>query len=113
VRGFGGKPIVKFQNTRFKLAEMATYIDIVRSYTYRVARMYDQGKNVRKEPAVVKLFPAEIVLKVLAYSMQIHGGYGYMMEYPIQRFWRDGRLYTVTEGTSEIQRLIIAKELGL
>ena len=108
-----GKPIVKFQNTRFKLAEMATYIDIMRSYTYRVARMYDTGKNVRKEAAMVKLFTAEIVQKILAYSMQIHGGYGYMMEYPIQRFWRDGRLYTVTEGTSEIQRLIIAKELGL
>ena len=108
-----GKPIVKFQNTRFKLAEMATHIDIMRSYTYRVARMYDQGKNVRKEAAMVKLFTAEIVQKVLADSMQIHGGYGYMMEYPIQRFWRDGRLYTITEGTSEIQRLIIAKELGL
>ena len=108
-----GKPIVKFQNTRFKLAEMATYIDIMRSYTYRVARMYDQGEKVRKEAAMVKLFTAEIVQKILADSMQIHGGYGYMMEYPIQRFWRDGRLYTVTEGTSEIQRLIIAKELGL
>ena len=108
-----GKPIVKFQNTRFKLAEMATHIDIMRSYTYRVARMYDQGKNVRKEAAMVKLFTADIVQKVLADSMQIHGGYGYMMEYPIQRLWRDGRLYTVTEGTSEIQRMIIAKELGL
>jgi alkylation response protein AidB-like acyl-CoA dehydrogenase len=108
-----GKPIVKFQNTRFKLAEMATFVDIMRSYTYRVARMYDQGRNVRKEAAMVKLFTAEIVQKVLAQSMQIHGGYGYMMEYPIQRFWRDGRLYTVTEGTSEIQRMIIAKELGL
>jgi len=112
-RGQFGKPIVKFQNTRFKLAEMATHIDIMRSYTYRVARMYDQGEKVRKEAAMVKLFTAEIVQKILAYSMQIHGGYGYMMEYPIQRFWRDGRLYTVTEGTSEIQRLIIAKELGL
>ena len=72
-----------------------------------------RGKTVRKEAAMVKLFTAEIVQKVLADSMQIHGGYGYMMEYPIQRFWRDGRLYTVTEGTSEIQRMIIAKELGL
>jgi len=108
-----GQPIVKFQNTRFKLAEMATHIDVMRSYTYQVARMYDQGKNVRKEAAMVKLFTADILQKILAQSMQIHGGYGYMMEYPIQRFWRDGRLYTVTEGTSEIQRMIIAKELGL
>ena len=108
-----GKPIIKFQNTRFKLAEIATDVDVMRTYTYRVAWMYDQGKNVRKEAAMVKLFTAEIVQKILNQCMQIHGGYGYMMEYPIQRFWRDGRLYTITEGTSEIQRLIIAKELDL
>jgi len=108
-----GKPIIKFQNTRFQLAEIATNVDVMRTYTYRVAWMYDQGKNVRKEAAMVKLFTAEIVQKILNQCMQIHGGYGYMMEYPIQRFWRDGRLYTITEGTSEIQRLIIAKELGL
>ncbi|MBW1924598.1 MAG: acyl-CoA dehydrogenase family protein [Deltaproteobacteria bacterium] len=108
-----GKPIVKFQNTRFKLAEIATQVDVMRTYTYRVAHLYDQGKNVRKEAAMVKLFTAEILQKILGLCMQIHGGYGYMMEYPIQRFWRDGRLYTVTEGTSEIQRMIIAKELGL
>jgi alkylation response protein AidB-like acyl-CoA dehydrogenase len=108
-----GKPIIKFQATRFKLAEMAMNIDIMRSYTYRVAALYDMGKPVRKEAAMVKLFTAETVQKILADSMQIHGGYGYMMEYPIQRFWRDGRLFTVTEGTSEIQRLVISKELGL
>jgi len=108
-----GKPIVKFQNTRFKLVEMAMHIDIMRSYTHRVAWMYDNGKNVRKEAPMVKLFTSEILQKILADSMQIHGGYGYMMEYPIQRYWRDGRLFTITEGTSEIQRLIIAKELGL
>ena len=108
-----GKPIIKFQATRFKLAEMATNIDIMRSYTYRVAWMYDQGKNVRKESSMVKLFTAEILQKILSDSMQIHGGYGYMMEYPIQRYWRDGRLFTITEGTSEIQRLVICRELGL
>jgi alkylation response protein AidB-like acyl-CoA dehydrogenase len=108
-----GKPIVEFQYTRFRLAEMAMHVDIMRTYTYRAAWMYDQGKNVRKESAMVKLFTAEILQKILADAMQIHGGYGYMMEYPIQRFWRDGRLYTVTEGTSEIQRMIIARELGL
>jgi len=107
-----GKPIIKFQNTKFKLAEIATYVDIMRSYTYHVAGLHDQGKKVRKEAAMVKLFTAETLQKILAYSMQIHGGYGYMMEYPIQRHWRDGRLYTVTEGTSEIQRLVIGKELG-
>jgi len=105
-----GKPIITYQNTRFKLAEMATNIDVMRSYTYRVAWMYDQGKNIRKESSMVKLFCAEILQKILADSMQIHGGYGYMMEYPIQRYWRDGRLFTITEGTSEVQRLIIANE---
>jgi len=84
----------------------------MRTYTHRVAWMYEQEKNVRKESSMVKLFTSEILQKILADAMQIHGGYGYMMEYPIQRFWRDGRLYTVTEGTSEIQRLIIAKESG-
>ena len=108
-----GKPIIKFQATRFKLAEMATNIDVMRSYTYRVAWMYDQGKDVRKESSMVKLFTAETLQKILSDSMQIHGGYGYMMEYPIQRYWRDGRLFTVTEGTSEIQRLVICRELGL
>ncbi len=108
-----GKPIIKFQNTKFKLAEIGTFIDIMRSYTHRAAALYQEGRKVRKEAAMVKLFCAETLQKILAYSMQIHGGYGYMMEYPIQRHWRDGRLYTVTEGTSEIQRLVIAKELGL
>jgi alkylation response protein AidB-like acyl-CoA dehydrogenase len=108
-----GKPIGKYQVNRFRIAEMAMYLDIMRSYTYRVAWMYDQGKKVRKESSMVKLFTAEILQKILAEAMQIHGGYGYMMEYPIQRFWRDGRLFTVTEGTSEIQHLVIANELGL
>jgi butyryl-CoA dehydrogenase len=107
-----GRPIIKFQATRFKLAEMAMNIDIMRTYTYRVAWMYDQGKKVRKESSMVKLFCAETLQKILSDSMQIHGGYGYMMEYPIQRYWRDGRLFTITEGTSEIQRLIIGRELG-
>ncbi len=108
-----GKPIGKYQINRFRIAEMAMYLDIMRTYTYRVAWMYDQGKKVRKESSMVKLFTAETLQKILADAMQIHGGYGYMMEYPIQRFWRDGRLFTITEGTSEIQHLVIARELGL
>jgi alkylation response protein AidB-like acyl-CoA dehydrogenase len=107
-----GQPIIKYQNTKFKLAEMAMNIEIMRTFTYRIAWEYDQGRKVRKEAAMVKLFSAETLQKILADSMQIHGGYGYMMEYPIQRFWRDGRLFTITEGTSEIQRLVIAKEIG-
>jgi alkylation response protein AidB-like acyl-CoA dehydrogenase len=108
-----GRPIIKFQSTRFKLAEMAMNIDIMRSYTWKVAWMFDQGRNIRKEASMVKLFASETLQKILSDAMQIHGGYGYMMEYPIQRHFRDGRLYTITEGTSEIQRLVIAKEMGL
>lgn len=107
-----GQPIIKYQNTKFKLAEIATNIEIMRTFTYRVAWEYDQGRNVRKEAAMVKLFSAETLQRILSDTMQIHGGYGYMMEYPIQRYWRDGRLFTITEGTSEIQRLVIAKEIG-
>lgn len=106
-----GRPIIKFQSTRFKLAEMAMNIDIMRTYTYRVAWMYDQGRKIRKEASMVKLFCAETLQTILGHSMQIHGGYGYMMEYPIQRYWRDGRLFTITEGTSEVQRLVIANEV--
>jgi alkylation response protein AidB-like acyl-CoA dehydrogenase len=107
-----GSPIIKFQNTRFKLAEIAMYVDIMRSYTHRAAWMYDQGMNVRKESSMVKLFTSETLQKILGDCMQIHGGYGYMMEYEIQRHWRDGRLFTITEGTSEIQRMVIARESG-
>jgi len=107
-----GKPIIKFQNTRFRLAEMATSVDVMRTYTYRVAWMYSAGKDVSVEGPMVKLFTSELLQKLLGVAMQIHGGYGYMMEYPIQRFWRDGRLFTITEGTSEIQRMVIANRLG-
>lgn len=107
-----GRPIVEFQVNRFKLAEMAMKIDIMRSYTYRVARLSDMGAKVMKEASMVKLFCSETLQEILSQAMQIHGGYGYMMEYPIQRFWRDGRLFTITEGTSEIHHMIIAQELG-
>jgi alkylation response protein AidB-like acyl-CoA dehydrogenase len=107
-----GRPIVQFQATRFKLAQMAMKIDVMRSYTYRVARLYDEGQRVMKEASMVKLFSAETLQEILAQAMQIHGGYGYTMEYPIQRYWRDGRLFTITEGTSEIHQLVIARESG-
>ena len=107
-----GKPIIKFQATRFKLAEMAMHLDVMRSYTLRTAYLYDKGVKVRKESSMVKLFCSETLQKILSDAMQIHGGYGYMMEYPIQRHWRDGRLFTVTEGTSEVHKMVIANECG-
>jgi alkylation response protein AidB-like acyl-CoA dehydrogenase len=107
-----GRPIVEFQVNRFKLAQMAMKIDVMRSYTYRVARLLDAGHRTMKEASMVKLFCSETLQEILSQAMQIHGGYGYMMEYPVQRFWRDGRLFTVTEGTSEIHHMIIAQELA-
>jgi alkylation response protein AidB-like acyl-CoA dehydrogenase len=107
-----GKPIASFQGTKFKLADMAANIEAMRHLTYSVAELFMQTKKIRKQAAMVKLFAAEMLQKILSDSMQIHGGYGYMMEYPIRRFWRDGRLFTITEGTSEIQRLVIAREEG-
>ncbi|MEW6111817.1 MAG: acyl-CoA dehydrogenase family protein [Thermodesulfobacteriota bacterium] len=108
-----GRPIIEFQATRFKLAEMAMHVDIMRTYTYYTAYLYDRGENVRKESSMVKLFCSETLQKILSDAMQIHGGYGYMMEYAVQRHWRDGRLFTVTEGTSEVHKMVIARESGL
>lgn len=107
-----GRPIVEFQVNKFKLAEMAMYVDIMRTITFRAACLLDQNQDCSKEASMVKLFCTETLQKITADAMQLHGGYGYMMEFPIQRIWRDARLYTITEGTSEIQHLIIAKELG-
>jgi alkylation response protein AidB-like acyl-CoA dehydrogenase len=107
-----GKPIITFQVNRFKIAQMAMKIDVMRSYTYRIARLYDRGEKVMREASMVKLFCAETLQEILSQAMQIHGGYGYMMEYQVQRFWRDGRLFTITEGTSEIHHTVIARELG-
>lgn len=107
-----GRPIVQFQAIRFRLAEMAMHIDIMRTITYRAAWLHDQGRPCMKEASMVKLFCSETLQRITNQGMQIHGGYGYMMEYPIQRHWRDGRLFTVTEGTSEIQHMVIAREMG-
>jgi alkylation response protein AidB-like acyl-CoA dehydrogenase len=108
-----GRPIIEFQVTRFKLAQMAMKIDIMRSYTFRVARLYDAGhRNLMKEASMVKLFCSETLQDILSQAMQIHAGYGYTMEYPVQRYWRDGRLFTISEGTSEIHHLVIARESG-
>jgi len=107
-----GRPIIKNQVVRFRLAEMAMYIDIIRTITYKAAWMHEQGLPCAKEASYVKLFSTEAAQKIADMGMQLHGGAGYMMETPIQRFWRDARAFTITEGTSEIQHMVIAKELG-
>jgi alkylation response protein AidB-like acyl-CoA dehydrogenase len=107
-----GKPLIRSQVNRFKLAEMAMHIDIMRTITYRAAWLYDQQKPCMKDASIVKLFCSETLKNITGEAMQIYGDYGYLMDFPVQRYWRDGRLFTLTEGTSEIQHMVIAREMG-
>lgn len=106
-----GKPIAEFQAIQFKLADMATQIDAARLLMYRAAWLKDQGKRTTKESSMAKLFASEIGVKVCEEAIQIHGGYGYTKDYPPEKYWRDSKLCTIGEGTSEIQRIIIAREI--
>ena len=106
-----GKPISEFQAIQFKLANMATQIDAARLLMYRAAWMKDQGKKTTKESSMAKLFASEISVEVCEEAIQIHGGYGYTKDYPAEKYWRDSKLCTIGEGTSEIQRIIIAREI--
>jgi alkylation response protein AidB-like acyl-CoA dehydrogenase len=106
-----GKPISEFQAIQFKLANMAMQIDAARLLMYRAAWMKDQGKKTTKESSMAKLFASEISVNVCEEAIQVHGGYGYTKDYPPEKYWRDSKLCTIGEGTSEIQRLIIAREV--
>jgi alkylation response protein AidB-like acyl-CoA dehydrogenase len=106
-----GKPIAEFQAIQFKLADMATQIEAARLLMYRAAYLKDQGKKVTKESSMAKLYASEMSVKVCEEAIQIHGGYGYTKDYPPEKYWRDSKLCTIGEGTSEIQRLVIAKQL--
>src|SRR5579872_2596916 len=106
-----GRPISEFQSIQNKLADMATEIDAARLLTYRAGWMKDQGQRVTKESAMAKLFSSEIAVRVANEAVQIHGGYGFIKDYPVEKFYRDVKLCTIGEGTSEIQRLIIARQL--
>jgi alkylation response protein AidB-like acyl-CoA dehydrogenase len=106
-----GKPIAEFQAIQFKLADMATQIDAARLLMYRAAWMKDNGKKTTKESSMAKLFASEISVKVCEEAIQVHGGYGYTKDYPPEKYWRDSKLCTIGEGTSEIQRIIIAREV--
>ncbi|NMD69233.1 acyl-CoA dehydrogenase [Bacillus sp. DNRA2] len=107
-----GKSLSNFQAIQFKLADMAMYIDLARTAVYKAAWLKDQGKNFKKEAAYAKLFASEICMKVCDQAVQIHGGYGYMKEYQVERFFRDAKLLEIGEGTSEVQRIVIAKQIG-
>ncbi|MBD0371643.1 MAG: acyl-CoA dehydrogenase [Pyrinomonadaceae bacterium] len=106
-----GKPIAEFQAIQFKLADMAVQIEAARLLTYRAAYLKDQGKRVTKESSMAKLYASEMSVKVCEEAIQIHGGYGYTKDYPPEKYWRDSKLCTIGEGTSEIQRLVIARQL--
>ena len=106
-----GKTIVKFQATQFKLADMATEIEAARLLTYKAASIKDQGGNTTMESAMAKYFAGETAVKIASEAVQIFGGYGMIKEYPVERLFRDSRLCTIGEGTSEIQKIVIAREL--
>src|SRR5919107_1454936 len=106
-----GQPISNFQAIQFKLADMATQIEAARLLTYRAAAMKDAGRKTTKESSMAKLYASEVAVKVSEEAIQIHGGYGYTKDYPPEKFWRDSKLCTIGEGTSEIQRLVIAKQI--
>src|SRR5256885_4757618 len=106
-----GKPIREVQAIQFKLADMAVQIEAARLLMYRAAALKDQGKKTTKESSMAKLFAGEMSVHVCEEAIQIHGGYGYTKDYPAEKYWRDSKLCTIGEGTSEIQRIIIAREI--
>ena len=108
-----GKPVGKFQVWRHRFADMATRIEAGRALTYNALRKYIAGENPIKEVAMAKYYTSEVAFKVADECVQVHGGYGYMMEFPAQRAWRDSRLGPIGGGTSEIMKEIIGKTLGL
>ncbi len=106
-----GKPISDFQAIQFKLADMATRIECSRLLTLQAAALKDAGKKTTRQSAMAKLYASETAVYVSEESVQIHGGYGYTKDYPAEKYWRDSKLCTIGEGTSEIQRMVIAKQL--
>ncbi len=106
-----GKPISQHQAVQYMLADMATQTDAARLLTYRAATLYDQAKPFGKEAAMAKLFASEAANKIVYQALQIHGGYGYSKEFLIEQLYRDARVLTIYEGTSEIQRMVIARHL--
>lgn len=106
-----GRPISKFQGIQWMLADMATQLEAARVLTYYAADLKDRGVPFSKEAAMAKLFAAEASHKIVTNALQIHGGYGYMKEYPIERLYRDQRILELFEGTSQIQRIVIAGQI--
>jgi len=106
-----GKPIAEQQAIQWMLSDAATEIEIARTMLYKTAWLKEQGRNYNKEAAMAKMFATEMAERVCHNAIQIHGGFGYSSEYPVERLYRDARLMTIGEGTSEIQRLVIARHV--
>ena len=106
-----GKQISQFQGVNFKLADMATKIEASKHLVYHAAYLKDKGADVIKEAAMAKLFSSETAMQVTTDAIQLHGGYGYIHEYDVERFFRDAKILEIGEGTSEIQRIIISREI--
>jgi alkylation response protein AidB-like acyl-CoA dehydrogenase len=106
-----GRLISKFQGLRWMVADMATEIEAARQLTLSAAAMKDRGENYTLQASMAKLFASEMVNRVTAKAVQLHGGYGFIREYPVERFYRDARVFTIYEGTSEIQRVVISNHI--
>jgi alkylation response protein AidB-like acyl-CoA dehydrogenase len=106
-----GKAIAEFQGIQWKLADMATELDAARLLTQRAAVLKDAGRIVTRESAMAKLFASEVAVRICNEAVQLFGGYGFIKDYPVEKFYRDVKLCTIGEGTSEIQRMVIAREI--
>jgi butyryl-CoA dehydrogenase len=106
-----GKPIADLQAIRWMIADMATEIEAARLLTYKAARLTDHGARHTKEASMAKLFAASTAVEAARKALQIHGGYGYMTDLPLERYYRDAKITEIYEGTSEVQRLVISNEL--
>ncbi|MGD0094894.1 MAG: acyl-CoA dehydrogenase [Terracidiphilus sp.] len=106
-----GKTIAEFQGIQWKLADMATELDAARLLTQRAAVLKDAGRNVTRESSMAKLFASEVAVRICGEAVQLFGGYGFIKDYPVEKFYRDVKLCTIGEGTSEIQRMVIAREI--
>ena len=108
-----GRPIGRFQAIAFKLADMATEIEAARNLVYKAAWLKDSGRDFAQVAAMAKLYTGELSRRVCNEAVQIHGGYGFMDEYAVSRFYRDQKVLEIGEGTNEVQRMVIARGLGL
>jgi alkylation response protein AidB-like acyl-CoA dehydrogenase len=106
-----GRKISKFQGLRWMIADMATQLEAARQLTLSAAAMKDRGEKYTKQASMAKLFASEMVNRITAKAIQIHGGYGFTTDYPVERYYRDARVFTIYEGTSEIQRVVIANHI--